>query len=287
MSADEIILICNYILLDNPIIFYISSNEVVSDYGEIKCFINPIYKYQKNFIRENVKRIKDSLKTFDVIKDKNDFEKELHVHDYCIRNFSYDNSFNDFSFSVLGCILNKSAVCEGIAKFVKLALDYCGIQSLVVIGEAHDPSSDSNIDNHAWNIVAIQGDLYHLDATFDMTLKGKMYRYDYFNLSDWDIKKDHIINSNAPACTMHGKDYYSIHSLMVRSLTELEKYVKRFLILGEKHIAFKLIDTMQSEAIVDKVTDTALEQYINLFNCNAAVEVSYNLNQMVFELEFK
>ena len=49
---------------------------------------------------------------------------------------------------------------------------------------------------HTWNIVRINGQYYHLDATFDNTL-GKnedgltSIRYDYFNLDDKNIFRDH------------------------------------------------------------------------------------------------
>ena len=49
---------------------------------------------------------------------------------------------------------------------------------------------------HTWNIVKIGGTYYHLDATFDNTLGkhsfgAKEIRYDYFNLDDKNIFRDH------------------------------------------------------------------------------------------------
>ena len=49
---------------------------------------------------------------------------------------------------------------------------------------------------HTWNIVRINGKYYHLDATFDNTLTrnctiGEEIRYDYFNLEDKSIFRDH------------------------------------------------------------------------------------------------
>ena len=46
---------------------------------------------------------------------------------------------------------------------------------------------------HTWNIVRINGKYYHLDATFDNTLGNdkKEIRYDYFNLDDQQIFRDH------------------------------------------------------------------------------------------------
>lgn len=49
---------------------------------------------------------------------------------------------------------------------------------------------------HTWNIVKIGGQYYHLDVTFDNTLgkhslAGQELRYDYFNLEDKKIFRDH------------------------------------------------------------------------------------------------
>jgi len=74
---------------------------------------------------------------------------------------------------------------------------------------------------HMWNIVSINGNAYHLDVTFNMSQSTRIKRYDYFNLSDADIKKDHIITSKFPKCSIPNKDYYSANSLVVFNLKDL------------------------------------------------------------------
>jgi transglutaminase/protease-like cytokinesis protein 3 len=133
----------------------------------------------------------DRLRVFDTVKGKSDLDKELYVHDYCLTNFTYEYAPDDYSYTILGPILRNTAVCEGIAKYVKLALDYLGVKSIVVSGKAKNPLDDSINETHAWNIVEIEYRTFHLDVTFDMTVKAKINRYDYFNLCDDDIEKDH------------------------------------------------------------------------------------------------
>ena len=185
---NEISLIFNSILLDNPMIFYVSSFSQTNDLYKQKCIVRPDYKYALSFVKQHVSYIQDYLKAFDGIKAKSDIVKEIYVHDYCLNNFRYDYSFGEYSFSVLGLVLNGTAVCEGIAKFVKLSLDYLGVNSLVVYGRAKNPIYDDKMEMHAWNMVEIERKTYHLDVTFDMSLKVKVNRYDYFNLADEDIK---------------------------------------------------------------------------------------------------
>lgn len=199
---NEMSMVFNRVLLDNPIIFYTSSFGTTNDMYKKRCLVRPEYKYTQSFTKASTATVANYLQALDTAKGKSDLDKELFVHDYCLNNFRYDDTFGDYSDSILGPILNKTAHCEGIAKFVKLALDYLGVKCLVVSGKARDPAPDSKIGGHAWNIVSIDGENYHLDVTFDIALKGKTNRYDYFNLSDGEIKKDHIIIDDVPKCTI-------------------------------------------------------------------------------------
>lgn len=58
-------------------------------------------------------------------------------------------------------------------------------------------------------MVKIGGQYYHLDATFDNTLGKEEIRYDYFNLNDKNIFRDHEpLLVPAPACTDGDHFYY-------------------------------------------------------------------------------
>lgn len=90
---------------------------------------------------------------------------------------------------------------------------------------------------HTWNIVRINGQYYHLDATFDNTL-GKnedgltSIRYDYFNLDDKNIFRDHEpLIAPAPPCPDGNHFYYREKKL---SFTKLEDVYKRALQAAKK-----------------------------------------------------
>lgn len=284
--VNEISLIFNSILLDNPMIFYVSSFNQASDLYKQKCIVRPDYKYARNFVKQHISYVQDYLRVFDALKAKSDIDKEIYVHDYCLNNFCYDYNFGDYSYSVLGPVLDSTAVCEGIAKFVKLSLDYLGVNSLVVYGRAKNPAFDDKMEMHAWNIVEIEGKTYHLDVTFDMSLKDKVNRYDYFNLADDDIKKDHTIINDLPPCTTVGNDYFAANLLVVHTPMELEKFIGNCLMHGKKNIMVKLKNVTDTEAIVDKVMSIAQQQYGNIYKCNGMVEVNYNSSQLIFEINF-
>jgi hypothetical protein len=222
---------------------------------------------------------------FDSIKLKSDNEKEYFVHDYCLKHFKYDYNFGEHAHTSLGLVLNGTAICEGIAKFTKLALDYLGVRSIVVTGKAKNPDNERS-ENHAWNIVRINDKTYHLDVTFDMTLKSKVNRYDYFNLCDDDIKKDHSFGGNAPVCSMKGGDYFTANSLLAKNPTELGIIIADRLKRGEKNITIKLANVKNTNGITDRVFDIAQNQFANVFKSSFSASISPNIAQCVFEIDF-
>ena len=78
---------------------------------------------------------------------------------------------------------------------------------------------------HTWNIVRIGGQYYHLDATFDNTLsKDDTVRYDYVNLSDKQIARDHEpVIWKVPACPDGDHFYYKEKKLSFTKIEEVEK----------------------------------------------------------------
>ena len=66
---------------------------------------------------------------------------------------------------------------------------------------------------------------YHLDATFDNSLSKYGTRYDYFNLDDTKIFRDHRpLLYPAPPCTDGGQFYYKLQHL---SWTKPEEAARR------------------------------------------------------------
>ena len=87
---------------------------------------------------------------------------------------------------------------------------------------------------HTWNIVRIGGNYYHLDATFDNTLGNdkKEIRYDYFNLDDKSIFRDHEpLIAPAPKCEEGEHFYYKEKKL---SFTKTEDVYRRALQTAKK-----------------------------------------------------
>ena len=146
-------------------------------------------------------------------------EKEKYVHDFICSNVTYDKLKKQYSHEIIGPLQQGIGVCEGIAKTVKILCDRMGLECLIAISES---APDRGIRyRHAWNLVRLKNTWYHLDATFDNSLgRYGQKRFDYFNLDDKMIFKDHQpLVYKVPACTDGGRFYYKENRL---SLTKLE-----------------------------------------------------------------
>lgn len=135
------------------------------------------------------------------LRDEDDKLKlQYIIHDYILANtsYDYDNYVNDtvpkISYNAYGALVEGVAVCEGYSKAAKLLLNLSNIESGIII---------STEMNHGWNYVNINGSYYHMDITWDDSTPEKNRSvYNYFNLSDNEISKDHTWNSDLyPQCT--------------------------------------------------------------------------------------
>ena len=147
-------------------------------------------------------------------------EKELAVHDFILENVRYDKLKKPYSHEILGPMTQGVGVCEGIAKTVKALCDQLGLWCIVALSEA-DPARGIKY-RHTWNVVRVGGQYYHLDATFDNSLQRGGKRYDYYNLDDGRLFRDHTpLVLPVPACT-DGKGFY-YRSVSFTKPEELEK----------------------------------------------------------------
>ena len=195
--------------LDCPEIFFVSGFHFRYYPDSANVELSPEYLFDKNKIKDHQKAMKARV--------------EQYVHDFICQNVRYDKLKKSYSHEILGPLGQGVGVCEGIAKTVKILCDQLGIWCIVVISEANP---EKNIKyRHAWNIVKIGGAYYHLDATFDNTLSHMgPVRYDYFNLDDGKVFRDHEpVIWKVPDCTVSDGFYYRVKKLSFTKMEEVEK----------------------------------------------------------------
>lgn len=197
------------IRLDNPEIFYTVNYRYRYYPDSENIEMIPEYLFDKKKIMDHQKameaRVKKLTRQTEKLSEK---EKELFIHDFICQNIHYDKLKKPYSHEIIGPLGHGVGVCEGIAKSVKILCDALNIWCIIAVSDANP---EKNIKyRHAWNVIRIGGKYYHLDATFDNTLgKSESIRYDYFNLSDKQIFRDHEpVLWKVPACEDGEHTYY-------------------------------------------------------------------------------
>ena len=224
------------IQLDHPEIFWAVGFKYRYYQDSPNLILIPEYIFDKNKIREHQKALTARVdKLVRPALKLSEWDKEKYIHDFICENIRYDKLKKPYSHEIIGPLGHGVGVCEGIAKSVKVLCDALGLWCIIAIC-GNNPEKGIKY-RHTWNIVRINGQYYHLDATFDNTL-GKnedgsvSIRYDYFNLDDKNIFRDHEpLIAPAPSCPDSSHSYYREKKL---SFTRLEDVYKRALQAAKK-----------------------------------------------------
>jgi len=129
---------------------------------------------------------------------QSDLEKLVALHEYLVLNTRYERAITgapqEFAHNAYGALMYGQGVCSSYALALKALFDAVGIESRVVTGTAGGEA-------HAWNLVKLAGEYYHLDATWNdpvPDLAGRV-RYSFFLLTDQQIGRTHAWSEALPA----------------------------------------------------------------------------------------
>lgn len=119
------------------------------------------------------------------------YEQLLYIHDWIVNNTEYRRNGPAYIYEADGAIVHGIALCEGYSKSFMYLAQSLGYSCVCVCGKA-------NGEDHMWNMVELDGNWYHVDATWDdpVALDGSQtLRHDYFLISDSTIREDHYIET--------------------------------------------------------------------------------------------
>ena len=145
---------------------------------------------QEAFIESEVGRI-----TKNIIKPTmSEAEKVKAINDYIVLNSTYSYNSSTTPHAVYAILNEGKGVCQAYALLAYRLLREAGFEVRYVTGWAGEA--------HAWNLVKVDGQWYHLDTTWNDPLfsasSGDMtdyISYEYFLISDSEIAQDHKIDA--------------------------------------------------------------------------------------------
>ncbi|MNW35463.1 Transglutaminase-like superfamily protein [compost metagenome] len=137
------------------------------------------------------KRIDGILKSI-MQPGMNQHQRIKAIHDYVVLNLKYDEDLQKYT--AYEGLRTGEAVCQGYSLLTYKLLKTAGYTSQIVEGTAGGQA-------HAWNLVLLDGEWYHLDTTWDDPLSNEpgQVRYEYYLRTDHEMKVDHKWTKKYPA----------------------------------------------------------------------------------------
>lgn len=270
--------------LDNPMIFYVTSFSYRFALDASHVELLPVYLFEKGKILEHKKAIEARVARLTrPMQGKSQEEQERMIHDFLCDSVRYDKLEKPYSHEVIGPLTTGVGVCEGIAKTAKLLCDAVGIDCIVVICDADRANGVKY--RHAWNVVRLGKQWYHLDATFDNSLsRCGVRRYDYYNLDDKRIFRDHRpLLYPAPNCIDSGHFYYKESKLSWTKTEDVAKRAAQALRKKQKNMVFHWRGGFLNRAIVAELAEALQTAAAEK---GKEVQISLNAPQAVFYVEF-
>ncbi len=166
-------------------------------------------KERKLEIEEAVQPLLDKISA-----NATDYDKVKYVYETIITGTEYDLHAPDNQ-NIYSVFVNHRSVCQGYAKAMQYLLNQLGVECTMVQGFV-DTGED-----HAWNMVMIDGKFYYVDATWgdayyqtegeNVTLEAyPKINYDYLCITTKDLMKTHTVQGLVPMpeCIDTRDNYY-------------------------------------------------------------------------------
>ena len=166
-------------------------------YIDIQYHVSPAeLRNMERVVDPEVNRVAQML--FDPLMPKE--AKVLLAHNYLCYIATYDPAylnksitFNPWSHSAYGALIKHECVCHGFSEAFKRILNRGGVTCEIITGTVKATNQQ-----HAWNIVKIDDEYYHVDVTFD---DQSEILFTYFMKTDEEMRRDRTWNESAyPPC---------------------------------------------------------------------------------------
>lgn len=296
MTAEDLTKVFEAVVYDNPEIICIGRDCKIITEGS-RCYFKAEYSMS---LSEFHQKLSEMDKKCDEIigkipADASDFEKELYIHDYIVKNCDYDDSRDVTASMTYSCIVAGSAACEGYAKAAKYLLEKAEIECFTLVGDAQNFEGEN--ESHMWNIVNIDGEYYHLDTTWDDPDGSESgMSHIYMNLNDDEIKKDHSNFYTDIKCTAVKANYFAKESCLFSSFknsdyNKLKSLLAKRAKNGEKSIEIRFEnETAYKKAIKSLIENGMAYSLASSVNKNYGTKlneknIAYTADDNFFVLE--
>ncbi|MEK5330454.1 transglutaminase domain-containing protein [Lysinibacillus sp. FSL W8-0992] len=190
---------------DDFVYGHISKHSIRFEYGRktAKIFGEQSYLMtpeQAAYVEMNAQEIVATIEK----NAKTDVEKVRAVNDYIVANTAYTEQTKSSPHSAYTVLAEHGGVCQGYALLAHTLLQKLGFETQYIVGYVGK-------EGHAWNLVKLDGQWYHLDTTWNDPVPDRngAIRYQYFLVDDRTMARDHTwIANDYPKATSTIYSYY-------------------------------------------------------------------------------
>ncbi|WP_438349091.1 transglutaminase domain-containing protein [Paenibacillus sp. FA6] len=194
--------------------------------------------------------VKNVLKEI-IIPGMNDHEKVKVIHDWIVTHLKYDTTLQKYT--AYDGLSTGSTVCQGYSLLTYKMLKEAGIQNRIVEGTA-TPEGSKKSQLHAWNLVLVSGNWYHLDTTWDDPVPDQknIVSTGYYLRNDKQMRKDHSWTKPYPAAEIL---YRETLSTLVKQGGSKSSFYKKL----EKDLQYQLYEKSEIVTSTEQLIAKAKE----------------------------
>lgn len=166
--------------------YHLMKRNIEYTYTSRKATIRFQHEYLTNYEQERYVNGKVQAIAKSIPASMSDYEKVKYVNDWIVQNTRYSENASASPHSAYAVAMEGVGVCQGYALLALKLLQELDIPAMYVVGDVESGP-------HAWNLVQLDGQWYHMDVTWNDPLpdRGNKVRYDYFLKSDTQMGYDH------------------------------------------------------------------------------------------------
>ncbi|MBQ3069257.1 MAG: hypothetical protein IJD01_04860 [Clostridia bacterium] len=236
---------------DHPELFFLRSGYTYSCRGKTATLG---LRYSMNAAERIAaqKAVTDVIRTLgEGCRETDPYAVELYYHDALVTRCTYDEEAAKAdsdsllfarSSSPYAALVEGRAICGGYARAMHWLLAEAGVRSTVICN-----------DDHAWNMVWIDGEPYHLDPTWNDT-EDAFIMHSYFNVTDADLlsgRELDIRTATFPTATATQANYYYREGIFVEAVPSeaLTEAIRTQVEQGETCVELRFAPSVYQEAL--------------------------------------
>ncbi len=215
-DSEKLADVMEYVLLDNPELFYVESIKTrTTTTGSTSTMTITV---EESMTADEQSQAKQQIAEFaqsalaQITSGMSEYDKALCIYEYVVSNLEYVDGA-PYNQSLYSAALGQT-VCRGYACAFKFLCDQAGISCIMVTGTMQG-------ENHAWNLVCLDGQWCYVDCTAGDDLVGKSIEVDYswFGMDYSTISRSHEVSLAfiLPSADSLANNYYYRNGLYFES----------------------------------------------------------------------